>query len=408
MRLFSLVGYVLAPLLASATILQNGQVRDIVFPDTSIASPTSNYNWTSFAPNATEISYKGRWDSNHISWWSAPGLKFGFTGDKVAISFGPYTSQGVLIAYRFAGQDWLFTNVTANSTHQLIDSSTVGFNLTTQSQRPQTFELRVTNYAYGVQIAGIHLSKDSKLVKIPNFPKKIEVIGDSLSAGQYGTFEGLSSYSWGLAEGLGNVEFDITAYPGICLVDQNCWGNAHGQTYQWFRTPDTSSRAEVIYGDNPPLWDFARHQQSDVVVINLGTNDNNTHNNVTNEKYLSSYIDFVGQVHHKYPRAQIILISLWNGFNQVGNTWQQGGAFIDEIQQVYARYNNSGFVHYFNTTGILQHNDIGPLYHPTDVGYIKLASHLMQYIKLKFDWVFGATGPEVQADTLYWNDEPNY
>lgn len=35
---------------------------------------------------------------------------------------------------------------------------------------------------------------------------------------------------------------------------------------------------------------------------------------------------------------------------------------------------------------------------------MKLASHLMQYIALKFDWVFGATGPEVQADTLYWND----
>ncbi|KAH0194271.1 hypothetical protein KCV03_g513, partial [Aureobasidium melanogenum] len=210
-------------------------------------------------------------------------------------------------------------------------------------------------------------SKDAKLIKIPNFPKKIEVIGDSLSTGQYGTFEGLSSYAWGLAEGLGSVEFDTTAYPGICLVDQNCWGNAHGQTYQWFRTPDTSSRAEVIYGDNPPLWDFAHHQRSDIVIINLGTNDNNTHNNVTSEKYLSSYINFVGQVHH-----------------------------------------NRQYMHYFNTTGILQHNDIGPQYHPTDVGYIKLASHLMQYIKLKFDWVFGATGPEVQADTLYWNDEPNY
>ncbi|KAH0169299.1 SGNH hydrolase, partial [Aureobasidium melanogenum] len=283
----------------------------------------SNSNWTSFAPNATEISYKGRWDTNHISWWLAPGLKFGFTGDK--------------------------------------------------SQRPQTFELRVTNYAYGVQIAGIHLSKDAKLIKIPNFPKKIEVIGDSLSVGQYGTFEGLSSYAWGLAEGLGNVE-----------------------------TPDTSSRAEAIHGDNPPLWDFAHHQRSDIVIINLGTNDNNTHNNVTSEKYLSSYIEFVGQVHHKYLRAQIILISLWNGFNQVGNTWQQGGAFIEEIQQVYAHYNDSGFVHYFNTTAM------GPLYHPTDVGYIKLASHLMQYIKLKVDWVFEATGPEVQADTLYWNDEPNY
>lgn len=357
MRLSSLLACAFAPL-AFGTILQNGQVRDQVYPNTSIASVTTNPDWTTFSPNSTGISYKGRWDAKHISWWSAPGIKFGFTGDKVAISFGQYTSQGVLIAYRFAGQDWLFTNVTANSTHQLIDPSTVGFNLTVQSQQQQTFELRVTNYAYGVQIAGVHLSKNAKLIKIPNNSKKIEIIGDSLSAGSYGTYEGLSSYAWGLAEGLGNVEFDITAYPGICLVDQNCWGNAHGQSYQWFRTSDTSYRSVVLYGDDPPFWDFKHHQASDIVVINIGTNDNNTHNNVTNEDYLRSYIDFVGQVHDKYPRAQIILISLWNGFNQVGNTWQQGGAFIEEIQQVYAHYRHTGFVHYFNTTGILQHNDI--------------------------------------------------
>ncbi|KAI4761044.1 SGNH hydrolase [Aureobasidium sp. EXF-3400] len=379
-------------------------VRNTVFPDTTIASVNTNPNWTSFPPNATELSYKGRWDAQHISWWSAPGLKFGFTGDKVAISFGQYTSEGVLLAYRFAGQDWLFTNVTANSTHQFISSSTEGFNLTLQGQKPTTFELRVTNYAYGVQISGVHLDKHSRLIKIPNFSRKIEVIGDSLSAGQYATYEGISSYAWGLGSGLGNVEFDITAYPGICLVDQNCWGNAHGQTYQWLRTSDTSSRSTVIYGDNPPQWNFKQHQQSDIVVINLGTNDNNTHNNVTNENYFNSYVDLVGEVHAKYPKAEIILVALWNGFDRVGNTWKQGGAFVEEIQQVYEYYKHTGFVHYFNTTGILQHNDIGPQYHPTDVGHVKLASHLMQYIKLKFDWVFGATGPEVQADTLYWND----
>lgn len=38
----------------------------------------------------------------------------------------------------------------------------------------------------------------------------------------------------------------------------------------------------------------------------------------------------------------------------------------------------------------------GPLYHPTDVGHVKLASHLMQYIKLTFGWEFEQTGPEVQ------------
>ena len=52
------------------------------------------------------------------------------------------------------------------------------------------------------------------------------------------------------------------------------------------------------------------------------------------------------------------------------------------------------FVHLFNTTGILQHNDIGPQWHPTDVGAIKVASHLLQYIKLTLGWELEATGPE--------------
>ena len=52
--------------------------------------------------------------------------------------------------------------------------------------------------------------------------------------------------------------------------------------------------------------------------------------------------------------------SLWSGFGAVGNTFQQGAGFLEEIQQVVDHYANTGFVHYFNTTGILQHNDIGP------------------------------------------------
>ena len=32
----------------------------------------------------------------------------------------------------------------------------------------------------------------------------------------------------------------------------------------------------------------------------------------------------------------------------------------------------------------------------------------MQYVKLNFGWVFGATGPEVQHGTLYWNAQQNY
>ena len=66
MRFFSSTLSLLAAV-ASATILQNGQVRDVVFPDTTIASVASDHSWRIYGPSASEISYKGRWDSKHIS-----------------------------------------------------------------------------------------------------------------------------------------------------------------------------------------------------------------------------------------------------------------------------------------------------------------------------------------------------
>ena len=55
----------------------------------------------------------------------------------------------------------------------------------------------------------------------------------------------------GLCAGLGDTECSITAYPGICLHDQDCWGNPRGQVHQWFYTSDTSYRASVKYGGKP-------------------------------------------------------------------------------------------------------------------------------------------------------------
>jgi hypothetical protein len=211
---------------AYSTILQNGQVRPPDYPDTVIPTISAhNSTWRVYPSNATELSYKGRWDDLHISWWSAPGLKFGFQAEQVAISFGNYTSDGVLVAYRLDGQDWMLTNVSANSTHLLVTPSTTGYNLTVPVNGTQTLELRVTNWAYGVQIDSVLLSGGpATLIKLRDYTRTMELIGDSLSVGQYATLEGISSYSWGLMYGLGNVEFSTTAYPGICLHDSQCYG----------------------------------------------------------------------------------------------------------------------------------------------------------------------------------------
>lgn len=161
---------------------------------------------------------------------------------------------------------------------------------------------------------------------------------------------------------------------------------------------------------DPPDWDFAAHPAADITVINIGTNDNNTANNVTAQHYTAALTSLIEQVHEVWPDTQIIVQSLWAYWYQVGNTWTQGSGFYDEIQDVVRSFNDGclnkkggkGFVHYYNTTGIMQHNDNDPAYHPSDVGHIKVASHLMEYIRLIFDWDLRQLGPEVQHQTLYW------
>jgi hypothetical protein len=54
---------------AAAVILQNGQVRITNFPDTKVASFNAA-SYKSYDANATEISYKGRWDSKKVSFWA--------------------------------------------------------------------------------------------------------------------------------------------------------------------------------------------------------------------------------------------------------------------------------------------------------------------------------------------------
>ncbi|KAK4453381.1 SGNH hydrolase-type esterase domain-containing protein [Podospora aff. communis PSN243] len=414
-----------------STILQNGQVRITDFKNTAVDRSTLSLR--TYPRNATEISYQGRWDSNYVSWWSAPGLKFGYTGSQVGITFGPSTSPGVLIGYRISGLDWHFTNVTGGQTHMLVEPRTPGVDLTAPIN-PTTFEMRVTNWAYGVQIEAVHVGEGQKLIKLPDAPRRIEVIGDSLAAGMYTSYEGLSSWAYGVGAGLGNTDYSITAYPGICAADQDCWGNPRGQVHQWFYTSDMMSRDPDVFADIPEPWDFSKHPAADLVIINIGTNDQNSHNNVSAPVYIDALAKIVQGVHGKYPNAQVIVMSLWLGFSQTGNTYASVSykGFVNEVRDMIKMFNSDEylsnpviydgvtkkisqtnkktkpFVHLFNTTGILQHNDIAPQWHPTDVGAIKVASHLLQFIKMTFGWELQATGPEVFHETLYWNDEPNY
>lgn len=161
----------------------------------------------------------------------------------------------MLVGYRIAGLDWQFTNITSGATHLLVTPDTPGSNLT-YPVSPVTFELRVTNWAYGIQLAAVHVAGGESLVAVPDYGRRVEFIGDSLTSGMYTTYEGLSSFGYGIGAGLGEAEYSVTAYPGICVSDQNCWGNVRGQSRQWFYSCDTSGRAVEQYGGEQRNLDF--------------------------------------------------------------------------------------------------------------------------------------------------------
>lgn len=333
------------------------------------------------------------------------------------MTFGEYTVSSTLVAYRLSGLDWQFTNVTAGATHQFISPDTPGIS-ETYPFSPQVFELRVTNWAYGVQIDAVHVAKNATIVQAPVRSRSIEFIGDSLTSGMYASYESLFSFAYGVGEGFGDTEYSITANPGICVADQECFGNPRGQVHQWFYTTSGPARAGPIWGDEGPAWNFSSKPDADLVVINLGTNDANAANSVDPAKYVSDYKKLIEGVHGKWPDAQVIIMQMWIGFYASGNSYFQNDDLREEVYSVYEYFNSDEylsaptvydgvtdttteldgpaepFVHFFNTTGILQHNDIGPQWHPTDVGQIKVASHLTQYISLKFGWDMMATGPE--------------
>lgn len=84
----------------------------------------------------------------------------------------------------------MFTNVTAGGTHLLVSPTTPG-----SAGYPRTFELRVTNWAYGVQINAVHVARGEKLVQLAQNSRHIEFIGDSLTSGMFQSYEGLSSWA---------------------------------------------------------------------------------------------------------------------------------------------------------------------------------------------------------------------
>lgn len=140
---------------------------------------------------------------------------------------------------------------------------------------------------------------------------KIEVIGDSLTAGygnlypatdgmnpeDFGYYEDAYSTHTAFAARQLDADFNIVAKSGFGIV-YDCNGGNGILPPLWEKSLPRSGAA----------WDFSSYTP-DIVVINLGTNDSNqTLNYISREAATEAVASFVGSIRAKYPACKIVWI----------------------------------------------------------------------------------------------------
>lgn len=210
---------------------------------------------------------------------------------------------------------------------------------------------------------------------------KIEFIGDSITCGygidetdEKGVFstatENFSkSYAYLTAESLD------ADYSAVCFSGYGVYSGytSKGVLNDEDTVPLYYDKSCFLYGGRETQWDFSEFQ-SDVVVINLGTNDASycADSLGGRQEFTRKYTDFIRQVRYHNPYAYIVCI--------LGD---MNNSLYSCIEQAVSNYINSGFDHRVTAMTIgykMGENDIVINGHPGYMSNIYAANELSSKI----------------------------
>ena len=123
-----------------------------------------------------------------------------------------------------------------------------------------------------------------------------------------------------------------------------------------------------------PAWNFSNYTAK-VVVINLGTNDQNLGANSTGSAdFQTRYTAFLQNIRAKYPNADIFAMRTLYGYYQT-----------ETEAAVNARLSAGDTkVHYINTDGwviMSPSTDFADYLHPSDAGHVKIMNRLVPILQ---------------------------
>ncbi len=166
---------------------------------------------------------------------------------------------------------------------------------------------------------------------------KIEFIGDSITCG-YGIDEVNSngyfststenfskSYAYLTAEAL-NADYSAVCFSGFGVYSGY---TSNGRINSQDVVPNYYDKSCFLYGGRDTVWNFSEYQ-SDIVVINLGTNDASycAKSHSGRQEFTRRYADFIRQVRQHNPYAYILCIlgdmnnSMYSSIEQAVNNYK--------------------------------------------------------------------------------------
>jgi hypothetical protein len=211
-------------------------------------------------------------------------------------------------------------------------------------------------------LTGLTLNNGGKLLNPEKRKFWVEYIGDSITSGDRTSKGNISAYPWLCSEVLG-VNHTQISYCGIPLVN--------GFHYNYKGAPEIGMESAYLNlkqpNNNSPEWDFSEASPN-LLVINLGTNDNNL--KVDTTLFKQTYTQFIRNLRFIHQNAVIMVLI---PFNQV---------YKNQIEELVTketeRDKNLNFI---STEGWLTASDFVDGTHPTDLGHQKISDKLTPIIK---------------------------
>jgi len=246
------------------------------------------------------------------------------------------------------------------------------------------------------------IKADAKKIKpTPEKKKKIEFLGDSITCAYGIDGTGTDSYSTTIQDGSKSyayltaknfdADYSIVAHSGICIF-KNVPFNGDDTP---FVLPPLYDKLGLTMGPNiyddgvfflqETTWDFKEYEP-DLIVINLGTNDDYyflfiDESLLESEKlaFIQSYEDFITNIRSIYPNAEILC-----------TLGMMGQALYPEIEQAVNNYTTrTGDTHVHSFMFSVQdgeENGLGADGHPNAKSHLIAAHELIDEIEKLYGW----------------------